>query len=217
VITSRLIEFDPDDTWIFDSDNADRTAWTNQFGDIASIHEFRKVPDLVAMPDESGIDALRDMYRKVLANVGGIVVVEPIAINSIKSLRTIIKLPQKPHGMTYISAITIPFDDRSYVLRFQCPEIGTTGARDAAVAIMRMDTLKTGPDGFPQGWIIDPYSRTETPGARFNLSDEEQYDAMFPDHPLSRARRYVVAPVAVLKFKADIATLKGFTLARKPW
>jgi hypothetical protein len=91
----------------------------------------------------------------------------------------------------YIGSVTIPFRDFSYVLKVQCPERGTTGIRDTIVAdqLMREGKIRL-PDAAGRiiNWLSDPYTPTAEGPMTRNRSEVEEYDAKYPDHPLSRAR-----------------------------
>ena len=153
---------------------------------------------------------IRQIYRETLGEHGGIVSVEPVTISSIKSIETIFKLQQKPTGMTYIASLTIPLRDFSFVVKFQCPEVGITGIRDAAIFLKLKPGLKCGPNGAPHGWFKDPYAARYDSQARYNLSDAAQYDADFPDHPLSRARRHLGSLKTCLHVEKALADLPQF-------
>jgi hypothetical protein len=107
-------------------------------------------------------------------------------------VRTLFKAAQQPTGRTYLGALTFPFRDFSYVLKAQCEELGMTGVRDTVVSMTLMASGDTGIDtesGRMTGWLDDPYDPSETGPMTRNKSERPEYDAQFPDHPLSRARR----------------------------
>lgn len=94
--------------------------------------------------------------------------------------------------MSYVGCFTLPFRDFSFVVKAQCEEEGTTGIRDSFVLATMISEdrfdLSEAEDGKIPGWWQNPYDSTvELPIMR-NLSEDEQYDAQFPDHPLSRLR-----------------------------
>ena len=41
------------------------------------------------------------------------------------------------------------------------------------------------------GWTRNPYDESVKDGALMNLSEQEEYDEMFPEHPLSMCRKFV--------------------------
>lgn len=147
-------------------------------GDVLSLNYFAKPPDMEAPPDD--IDANRNSYRRMAAEAGGAIIqVETIQIadNNTSALQTIIKLPQRPHGMAYVGSITIPFRDQSYVVKIQCQEVGTTGMREALVADMMM--RENPPQGndpillFTQAWQQDPYDENFTAPLMRNKAEDE--------------------------------------------
>ena len=61
----------------------------------------------------------------------GVIEIDTGQIDGCTAIRTILKAPQQPHGMTCVGAITLPFRDFSFVIKAQCAEHGTTGVREA--------------------------------------------------------------------------------------
>ncbi|MBR3466213.1 MAG: hypothetical protein IKO89_08895 [Bacteroidales bacterium] len=66
-------------------------------------------------------------------------------------------------------------------------EIGTTGIRDNTIyeAVRRKYPEKEIP------WTFDPYDKLSQRHYLMNLSELEQYDHLFPEHPLSQARHLI--------------------------
>jgi hypothetical protein len=60
-------------------------------------------------------------------------------------------------------------------------------------------------------WVQDPYDPTDRSRLRRNLSEDEQYDAEFPGHPLSRARRYLSSILRSLEVDASLRDAAPFT------
>jgi len=161
-------------------------AWENAVGDILSLHVFLKVPDLAG--PLSGIDRIRDGYRTAVVQVGGgLVEVEADELGGLPALRTIFRFPQDPHGVSYIGAWTIPRRSFSFVIKVCCAEHGTTGIREAASWIASSDSRRLRMTRSKVGFQ-DPHD----PGFRApvlrNSSDDAEWDEVFPQHPLSRAR-----------------------------
>lgn len=204
--TAEFVQFRPAGLWQLDLRDESQATWLHPCGDVASFHFFDLPPDLAAVPDAAGLAVLRQGYRDALAGHGGIVSVEPVEISSIKSIAAIFKLMQNPSGMTYVASLTIPFRDCSFVVKLQCPELGITGMRDTAIFAKLSSELEFDDKGRPQGWMKDPYLSACDSSARYNLSDQAQYDADFPDHPLSRARRHLAA-------SADSVTVSSSALS----
>jgi hypothetical protein len=164
--------------------------WKAPSGDMVGLYYFDLPPDIVA--DLSSITSVRNFYRQIVTNAGAAIIeVETPEIAGCLTTRLIIKVPQNP-GMTYVGSITLPFRDFSYVLKAQCEEHGVTGMRDAIVFNEKMSsgeiTMGSEKDIRP-GWMCDPYDSSLKDGFAMNLSEDKQYDARFPHHPLSRLRR----------------------------
>ena len=149
-------------------------------------------PDLTAPLCE--IDTLRSFYRRTLKdNVTAFISVDATKIDGCEAIRTIVKgrIPNQPHGMLYIAAITVPFRDFCFIFKTICEEQGTTGLREAVVLneLLGEGQIKSAPSGELIGWSADPYDTALTGGILRNLSEDEKYDAKFAFHPLTRARR----------------------------
>jgi hypothetical protein len=100
------------------------------------------------------------------------------------------KVAQQPSGRTYLGMLTLPFRDFSFVLKIQCEERGMTGIRDAVLLdrLMRSGEVDLDATGALTGWADDPYDPQNRAAMVRNRAERLEYDAMFPDHPLSRAR-----------------------------
>ncbi len=176
----------------------DEIKWRSSFGEIISVHFFPIPPDLPAPVHDLSIH--RESARVRLAEISGAVIeVEIAQLGDYAALHQIFKLPMKPSGMLYIASYTIPFQTCSFVIKAQCPEVGATGIRDALVADMSevdLDELENNRIVIIEGgkkipWMQDPYEPNfEAPLLR-NRSEDRQWDAEFPDHPLSRARKFL--------------------------
>lgn len=166
--------------------------WQNEIGDGLGLYYFNTAPDVPA--PLSRIDQLRHFYRLSLAeDKSGIVELTVVQIDAIPAIKLIAKVPQEPHGMTYLGSYTFPRRDFSYVLKIQCLEYGTTGRRDAVVLDQELGLghVQIGKDGRLINWGADPYDPTFKGGTLRNVADDERYDSQFPDHPLSRLRGYL--------------------------
>ncbi len=184
----------------------DGLRWRNEAGDQVSLDFFDMPPDLPSARDK--ISALRGVYRTALGESGGLVEVERIAVAGFAAVQAVFKIPQSPTGMTYVAAITIPFRDCSFVIKWQCPEFGMTGARDATVfALVAPPFDET--TGEPIGWARDPYDSSHQARGLRNRSDDPEWDSMFPSHPLSRLRIYLAA-LGGVRFRPPAATEPPF-------
>ena len=124
--------------------------------------------------------------------------------------------PQQPHGMSYVSSITLPRRDFSFVVKIQCPEQGTTGIRDAMIGelMMRSGQVEIEDNGQISGWWADPYDPIFDSGLARNLAEDEKYDGDFPDHPLSRLSPILRRIEGTLRVAADVKAEPGFVFER---
>ena len=172
--------------------------WHNQSRDGIGLYYFN-IPPSIPAPLED-IDRLRHHQRLEFGNTAGLIELNVILLDGVPAFRQIIKIPQTPTGITYLGGYTIPRRDFSFALRIQCQEYGTTGIREAFVMARLLETgqlslSQVKADGAASmnetNWASDPYDPSFKGAILRNLAEDEQYDALFPDHPLSRLRHYI--------------------------
>ncbi len=164
--------------------------WHTPAGDSLGIFYFSLKPDIDA--DVRSLEKIRQAIRpRVTAAGAALIELETTTTDDCLALRQIIKVPQQPHGMTYVGSLLLPFRDFSFVIKVQCQEQGMTGIRDA---IILDEALGDGRVTFDpdreelKGWGHDPYDPALRRGFHWNLSEAPEYDVRFPNHPLSRLR-----------------------------
>jgi hypothetical protein len=93
--------------------------------------------------------------------------------------------------MGYLGSFMIPLANSGYMVSVACLERGITGTRDTAIFIRLLDAgdveFAAGAQQ-PTNWMGDPYDPSITGPPARNRADDEKYDSLFPDHPLSRVR-----------------------------
>lgn len=107
---------------------------------------------------------------------------------------SIVKSMKEPSGIQYILTYQKFFPE--FILNIQAyfDEIGTTGMRDSLVYELYHRENLVGKDEDPfAGWVKDPYDATVKEGALMNLSEMEQFDVQFPEHPLTMCREFIRA------------------------
>jgi hypothetical protein len=202
--------------WDVREATAERIVWWHRTspGDGLSLNFCTVPPDLPGPLDD--VTALRNSYRRSLGPTGGIVSVDVVTVAGLRAVRSIFKVPQQPSGMVYVGSLTFPFRSRSYVVKVQCQELGVTGMRDAIVLDRELASgrVRVAPAGALQGlltgWAADSYDPHATGPVLRNLSDDELHDGAFPQHPLSRVRRYLDAAARGLRFDPEVRTLHPF-------
>jgi hypothetical protein len=172
-------------------DEGDSRVWASEFGDLVTLYYLAKPLPFRAVTE--AVDSIRAESRRQAARYGGAIIeVELCVIGGIDAIREILKAPQKPTGMGYLGSLTIPLDNGAYSIFVACRETGITGMRDTAIfsRLLQSGEVKFA-DGAeqPANWMGDPYDASLTGSLARNRADDETFDALFPEHPLSRLRR----------------------------
>ncbi|WP_027379872.1 hypothetical protein [Chryseobacterium daeguense] len=199
----------PNFGWNKVEDTASRIVWVNpEESALISLNFFDLQPDI---PTVRNLELLKNFYRNSISESnGGLIEVSLLTVNNIPSVKTIFKVPQPESGMTYLASVTIPFENYSFVVKIQAAEVGTTGMRDSVIL---SQLLASGEVTFGEGiedWFADPYDPDFKEGTPMNKSEQEKYDAEFPEHPLSIARASIVKAIQGTNFKPEIKGLAGF-------
>lgn len=92
--------------------------------------------------------------------------------------------------MQYILTMHIDMGQYCMNIRSFFDEVGMTGTRDTAIMNKMINEGKITPPNM-SGWFKDPYDENYKNGIIMNLSEKEEYDAMFPQHPLSEMRSFI--------------------------
>ncbi len=171
--------------------------WITPEGDGIELEYFAQKPPFPKQP-EAAAEYLRGRYGAIPgATLGEVTFVD---VDGLRSIWVLMKLPQKPHGTTYVATVHLPFADFSYNLKLQCVERPPTGLREAAVFIKAQQEgrVSRGPDGRMVGEL--------------NF-DDAAHDAAFPMHPVSRVRREFGELRARLKFSELLKKQEPFFAA----
>jgi hypothetical protein len=116
-------------------------------------------------------------------------------------------------GYLYGGMVFIPRQDEVWVVGSSCREQGMTGTREALVMAqlaeqgrLEIERLPapdaTGAGGKIRNWFRDPYDPEYSGRVLRSLSDDEQYDALVPHHPLLRLRRILSTVRRTVRFDA---------------
>jgi hypothetical protein len=208
--------------WTVEQETPDVIKWTNDKSQFLSLHFFAKKPDIPCALER--MDTLRAAYRQGLSqSSGALISADRVVNNGLECVQLIFKTPRQPHGMVYVGSLTFPFADCSYVAKIQCAEFGTSGVRDSFVldAMLKDGSVSVNPITKEiEGWSADPYDPQFTAPLLRNRSDDRQYDAQFPDHPLTAVRQILTgilrsvgaddALMAADKFRGPMPGQAGF-------
>lgn len=189
----------------FDTANleqVDTATWRNiHTGDMVNVSYFDLVPDLPAPLED--LPTLRRRLAERSAENGCLIEAFVVWLDAQPALLRMEKLPlpQQPHGLVFAASVIVPKARSSAVLQILCPETGTTGPREALLA------TKIGFDGMYPPHPYAPEVRGRLP---YNAADDMRWDAEFPDHPLSRARRWIAHTVPTARLAPEFAALPPF-------
>lgn len=89
----------------------------------------------------------------------------------------------------YALNMNVRVGDKDYFINGDYMEEGTTGIRDSTVYAYH---CSRGIIENMKAWMKDPYDENYEKGLRMNISEKREFDEMFPTHPLSVLRKYVV-------------------------
>jgi len=200
----------PHESWTEEKRDASIINWLNADQTMAmTLNYFATKPDLPSVLNKA---VLRDYLRNmIISNNGGLIEVDTVKIQGVNAVKAIFKVPQTPSGMTYLASYTIPFETCSYVVKLQVPEMGTTGTREALISnrMLAKNELVIGEEGM-EGWMEDPYNPTFKGGTLMNKAEDPKYDADFPDHPLTIARKWLTEIALTIDFKPEVRKLKEY-------
>ena len=145
--------------------------------------------DLPSLSDE---DAVRRYCRKHAEGMeAGLV--EATTTTSLKgpAIKLIFKKLQKP-AFKFTGQLITPLPNAECIWTIVAREQGTTGIREALITSDLMKKGKLTLESYKASWAQDPYDSSYCGVDRSTLrymSDDEAYDHLFPQHPLSKVRR----------------------------
>jgi hypothetical protein len=121
-------------------------------------------------------------------------------------------------AMYYVGILWIPFQEGRFQLNVEAMERGTTGTREAAVSLIEGEAWpRPSSDAQPiqVKSMEEMFARMRATPVRQLPSDDEKYDASFPDHPLSKVRARLAAVMASAKLDEGARALKPFRARRR--
>ncbi|WP_325097776.1 hypothetical protein [Nocardia gipuzkoensis] len=180
----------------------DNATWRDpRTGDMVNVSYFDIVPDLPAPLED--LPSLRRRLAERSAENGCLIEAFVVWLDAQPALLRMEKLPlpNQPQGLVFAASVIVPKSRSSAVLQILCPETGTTGLREAMLAAKI---------GFDNMYPPHPYAPEVQGRLPYNAADDIRWDAEFPDHPLSRARRWIAHTVPTARLPPDFAALPPF-------
>ncbi|MET7455432.1 hypothetical protein ABZT03_26785 [Streptomyces sp. NPDC005574] len=165
--------------------------WMDERGVLLSVHYFDQVPDLPAPLEEP--ERLRSVLAHgVAAAGGGLIEAAAGVVDGVPAVLQLVKMPRPDgHGQVFLGSWTVPRAGCSTVVKVQAAEGATTGMREAMIM---------GQVGPAEYFRAHPYANGLQGGLPYHVGDHEEWDARFPDHPLTLVRAALrrIAPTVTL-------------------
>ncbi|WP_405533054.1 hypothetical protein OG592_37835 [Streptomyces avidinii] len=175
--------------------------WTDGRGLVLSVHFFDLVPDLPAplrRPDQ----LFHGLARSTASAGGGLIEAELGKVDTVPAVRQLVKVPRPGgHGQVFLGSWTVPRASCSTVVKVQAAEGGMTGMREAIIL------GRTGPDRY---FTPHPYGPDIEGGLPHHIGDDQEWDAEFPDHPLTRVRAALHRIIPTVVLREDFKSLHPF-------
>lgn len=180
--------------------------WRDGNGDVMQVVTIELVPDLPApLHDLAGLR--RGLAITYARGGGALVECEAIELDGVPAVRQILKIkfPDQPHGLVFTGVLLAPKASGAVILKAQCPEYGTTGMRESMVM------ARVGPQQFftPSPFAPD-LDLQGMGGLPSNVADRPEYDAQFPQHPLTRLRTLLTHIQATARISDAFRALPPF-------
>ncbi|TDZ82062.1 hypothetical protein DE4585_02591 [Mycobacteroides salmoniphilum] len=152
----------------------------------------------------------RALVETVLARRAGVIEAYIVGVDALPGLLYVVKVPKAdaPQGLTFMASIVVP---RAHSYAMVCgafAEGPVTGVREAKV----LEELLAVGDPSSRMWPPHPYAPDLEPGIPYNIADEIRWDDKFPDHPLSRLRRWVARVTPTIRAGQKFAALPPFSM-----
>ncbi|MGX5183689.1 hypothetical protein ACWKT5_12990 [Streptomyces avermitilis] len=175
--------------------------WTDERGLVLSLHFFPLVPDLPAPLHEP--DRLRRGLAEGAARAGaGLIEAVTGDVAGVPAVRQLIKVRRPDgHGQVFLGSWTIPKAGCSTVVKVQAGEGATTGVREAVVL------NQVGPAAY---FRPHPYAYDLQGALPYHVADHEEWDAHFPDHPLTLVRDALRRITPTVTFDPRFTSLPPF-------
>lgn len=103
---------------------------------------------------------------------------------------SIVKTLNEPSGVQYFLLMQVLYGHAALNIKAFFSENGVTGKREATVfEMMCREGLVSISD--TSKWSYDPYDKNLHRQCLMNISEEERFDQLFPDHPLTQCREFI--------------------------
>jgi hypothetical protein len=170
--------------------------WRNDAGDLMVQQFGREVPRGLPL-DWRDAEALRACVTANPSPKLAFVSIDVVTLAcGVVAARYVHKehMPPPSLGMQYVGMLALPFERFFTNVLFAGMEHGTTGTREAVLAAtgkVRMQRSDGPPPVLTNEQVERMYDEFRNATPRRLASDDEQWDDLFPQHPLSRVRGHL--------------------------
>jgi hypothetical protein len=175
--------------WSLAESNAQQTVWRNDVGDVLTLSLTESSEEPGSLSDEA---AIRERCRRIAqGRSAGLVEVTTVTSAQGAGYKFIDK-KQVEAGFLFMGMLVLPATKGSWVWTIMSGERGMTGVREAVVTGLMLESGQLTLESYETSWAQDPYDPSYQGVDRSTLrymSDAEEYDEQFPEHPLSKVRR----------------------------
>lgn len=150
------------------------------------------------------LPALRRDLAEASAQSGCLIEAHVVSFAGLPALLRFEKIrhPNRPTSLVYTASIIVPRATGAAALLVLCADNGPTGLRDAMVAT-RLGIDRMNPP--------HPYAPDVRGNLPYSAADDAQWDPEFPDHALTRARRWFAEVSRTARIDPRVAALPPFT------
>jgi hypothetical protein len=170
--------------------------WQSVTCDEMKIQATSREPEF---PPLSDLAAVRRHFQRVIrTRAGALISCDVVSIGGMSMVRTVSKYRAgRGYAMAYTASLTATLENSVIELLIGGSEDNFTGVREAVVTSEL--SQRAGPSEqrqlaqnvIPIEWKFERYEPGIQGDLAYLLSDDDKYDARFPDHPLSRVRRWL--------------------------
>lgn len=186
--------------WTQDNPTKEMRVWRDTDGDVLSLANS---PEPLTDSDRADEMKVRKWCREIAKDRNGGLIEAHRMDNGIKFIYKRLNMP----AYVYTGMLLTRVQEVWLIWTMVSGERGTTGVREAVVTANLMNEGKLNLEEYELRWAQDPYEPTyggvDRSVLRF-MSDDESYDAQFPQHPLSKVRRILLRLPANVEYSSLI-------------
>ncbi len=176
--------------WVINEESETHRMWMTNSRDAVLFRLFDNPPTFPY--DFSDVEAARKFYHAQSIDNGGVMLsVDFTCAGGIDVMKGVFKYrsPQpNSMGMYFVGILAFLFRDFAFQINTESLETGTTGAREAAISLILNEKPAENRESIPVNSMEEMFEMMRNRPLSKTPADREEYDASFPNHPLSKVR-----------------------------